>query len=154
MCQKSDAAEPVRQWKYFLIRQSETSHLMPHLTDRHAKLSKEIALVVRKILVEQVHAGRLHTNVCLGQSSSGSLGPTRVPSATALYPRFTFSRLSVKLSCMIERPLWTARLHAAWKQTPVAWLCGPRRVGKTVLAKSLPEAEYLNCDLPAVAEPL
>lgn len=55
---------------------------------------------------------------------------------------------------MIERPLWTARLHAAWKQTPVAWLCGPRRVGKTVLAKSLPDAEYLNCDLPAVAERL
>jgi hypothetical protein len=55
---------------------------------------------------------------------------------------------------MFERPLWTARLHDAWKQTPVAWLCGPRRVGKTVLAKSLPDAEYLNCDLPAVAERL
>ena len=55
---------------------------------------------------------------------------------------------------MIERPLWTARLHAAWKQTPVAWLCGPRRTGKTVLAESLPEAEYLNCDFSAVTEPL
>ncbi len=55
---------------------------------------------------------------------------------------------------MIERPLWTARLHGAWKQTPVAWLCGPRRAGKTVLAKSLPHVEYLNCDLPGVAERL
>ena len=55
---------------------------------------------------------------------------------------------------MIERPLWIARLHAAWKQAPVAWLCGPRRVGKTILAKSLPEAGYLNCDLPGVAERL
>ncbi len=55
---------------------------------------------------------------------------------------------------MIERPLWTARLRAAWKQTPVAWLCGPRRVGKTVLAKNLPHVEYLNCDLPGVAERL
>lgn len=55
---------------------------------------------------------------------------------------------------MIERPLWTARLQAAWKQAPVAWLCGPRRVGKTVLARSLPDAEYLNCDLPGVAERL
>ncbi|HEY2952745.1 MAG TPA: hypothetical protein VGK40_09190 [Verrucomicrobiae bacterium] len=45
---------------------------------------------------------------------------------------------------MIQRPLWTARVRAAWKQAPVAWLCGPRRAGKTVLAKSLPDAEYLN----------
>jgi hypothetical protein len=55
---------------------------------------------------------------------------------------------------MIDRPIWVARLQAAWKQAPVAWLCGPRRVGKTVLAKSLPDAEYLNCDLPSVAERL
>ena len=55
---------------------------------------------------------------------------------------------------MIDRPFWTARLHAAWNQAPVAWLCGPRRVGKTILAKALPDAEYLNCDLPGVAERL
>ena len=55
---------------------------------------------------------------------------------------------------MIERPFWTDRLHAAWKQAPVIWLCGPRRTGKTVLARSLPDAEYLNCDLPGVAERL
>ncbi|MBM3838193.1 MAG: ATP-binding protein [Verrucomicrobia bacterium] len=55
---------------------------------------------------------------------------------------------------MIDRPHWMARLYAAWKQTPVVWLCGARRAGKTVLAKSLPDAEYLNCDLPAVAERL
>ena len=55
---------------------------------------------------------------------------------------------------MIERPFWMDRLRAAWAQAPVVWLCGPRRVGKTVLAKSLPDAEYLNCDLPGVAERL
>lgn len=55
---------------------------------------------------------------------------------------------------MIERPLWLDRLAAAWKQAPIVWLCGPRRSGKTVLARALPDAEYLNCDLPSVAERL
>jgi hypothetical protein len=55
---------------------------------------------------------------------------------------------------MIARPLWNERLAAAWKQAPIVWLTGPRRVGKTVLAQSIPEAEFLNCDLPSVAERL
>jgi predicted AAA+ superfamily ATPase len=55
---------------------------------------------------------------------------------------------------MIERPFWSARLAAAWKQASIVWLTGPRRVGKTVLAQSLPDAEFLNCDLPSVAERL
>lgn len=29
------------------------------------------------------------------------------------------------------------------------WLSGVRRVGKTTLARSLPNAEFLNCDLPS-----
>ena len=55
---------------------------------------------------------------------------------------------------MIERPFWRKRLDAAWKQAPVVWLTGVRRVGKTVLAQSLPEAVFLNCDLPSTAERL
>jgi uncharacterized protein len=55
---------------------------------------------------------------------------------------------------MIKRPFWMNRLAAAWKQAPIVWLTGPRRVGKTVLAKSFPDAEFLNCDLPGVAERL
>lgn len=55
---------------------------------------------------------------------------------------------------MIERPVWTERLLAAWQHAPIVWLSGPRRVGKTVLAQSLPESEFLNCDLPSVAERL
>ncbi len=55
---------------------------------------------------------------------------------------------------MIKRPFWTARLTEAWKQTPIVWLTGPRRVGKTVLAQSLPNTQLLNCDLPSVAERL
>ncbi len=55
---------------------------------------------------------------------------------------------------MIKRPFWMNRLAAAWKQTSIVWLTGPRRVGKTVLAQSFPDAEFLNCDLPGVAERL
>ena len=55
---------------------------------------------------------------------------------------------------MINRPFWTERLATAWKQAPIVWLTGPRRTGKTVLAQSLPNAEFLNCDLPSVAERL
>ena len=55
---------------------------------------------------------------------------------------------------VIPRPVWTARLAAAWKQAPIVWLTGPRRVGKTVLARSIPDAQFLNCDLPSVAERL
>lgn len=55
---------------------------------------------------------------------------------------------------MIDRPFWAERLAAGWKQVSIVWLTGPRRVGKTVLAQSLPNAEFLNCDLPGVAERL
>jgi len=55
---------------------------------------------------------------------------------------------------MVNRPFWTERLTAAWKQASIVWLTGPRRVGKTVLAQSVPDAEFLNCDLPSVAERL
>ena len=55
---------------------------------------------------------------------------------------------------MIKRPFWTERLAVAWKQASIVWLTGPRRAGKTVLAQSIPDAEFLNCDLPSVAERL
>jgi hypothetical protein len=55
---------------------------------------------------------------------------------------------------MIDRPHWRARLAAAWAQAPIVWLTGPRRVGKTVLAQSVANALFLNCDLPSVADRL
>ena len=55
---------------------------------------------------------------------------------------------------MIERPLWLARLHRAWTSRPVVWLSGVRRVGKTSLSHMLPDARYLNCDLPSVQRTL
>lgn len=55
---------------------------------------------------------------------------------------------------MIQRPFWLQRLHSAWAEAPIAWLCGVRRVGKTTLAESLGADQmlYLNCDLPSAEE--
>ena len=64
---------------------------------------------------------------------------------------FTFRRLYVTLTFMIERPVWADRLAGA-EHAPIVWLTGPRRVGKTVLAPGIPDTEFLNCDLPSVAE--
>lgn len=52
---------------------------------------------------------------------------------------------------MITRPHWQGLLERAWKAAPVVWLTGVRRAGKTTLVRSLPDATYLNCDLPSVA---
>lgn len=51
---------------------------------------------------------------------------------------------------MVTRPYWLDRIRAAWRTRPIVWLAGVRRVGKTTLARMLPEAVYLNCDLPSV----
>lgn len=51
---------------------------------------------------------------------------------------------------MIDRPFWTARIHAAWRKRPIVWLAGVRRVGKTTLAGMLKDTVYMNCDLPTV----
>jgi predicted AAA+ superfamily ATPase len=55
---------------------------------------------------------------------------------------------------MIERPYWINRFRAAWQKKPIVWLAGVRRVGKTTLARMLPEAIFMNCDLPSVARRL
>ena len=50
---------------------------------------------------------------------------------------------------MIPRPFWHSSIDALWAKAPIVWLSGVRRVGKTTLARSLPNAEFLNCDLPS-----
>ena len=52
---------------------------------------------------------------------------------------------------MIERSLWLDRVQQAWSRRSVVWLSGVRRVGKTTLARMLPGAVYVNCDLPSAA---
>jgi hypothetical protein len=55
---------------------------------------------------------------------------------------------------MIDRPFWRQRIEAAWREAPIAWLCGVRRCGKTTLARSLGAERllYVNCDLPVVED--
>lgn len=55
---------------------------------------------------------------------------------------------------MINRPYWLKRIRTAWQKRPIVWLAGVRRAGKTTLARMLPEAVYLNCDLPSDARRL
>ncbi len=50
---------------------------------------------------------------------------------------------------MIPRPFWLDRIRETWRHRTIVWLAGVRRVGKTTLARMLPEADYLNCDLPS-----
>src|SRR5260221_12167499 len=55
---------------------------------------------------------------------------------------------------MVIRHYWITRLQQAWERAPIAWLAGVRRVGKTTLVRSLPEAQclYVNCDSPRAAQ--
>jgi len=55
---------------------------------------------------------------------------------------------------MVKREFWINHIIAAWKQRPIVWLAGVRRVGKTTLAKMFSDAIYLNCDLPSTARQL
>lgn len=55
---------------------------------------------------------------------------------------------------MIGRSFWRQRIEDAWRETPIVWLSGVRRCGKTTLAESLGAERilYVNCDLPDVEE--
>jgi predicted AAA+ superfamily ATPase len=55
---------------------------------------------------------------------------------------------------VVDRPYWLKRIQQAWQKRPIVWLAGVRRVGKTSLAKMLPDTVYLNCDLPSDARRL
>lgn len=51
---------------------------------------------------------------------------------------------------MVTRPYWLGRIESAWRKRSIIWLTGVRRVGKTTLAKSLPDTEYFDCELPRI----
>jgi len=49
---------------------------------------------------------------------------------------------------MFLRSSWLDRLEQAFADQSVVWLKGVRRVGKTVLSRSLPGIQYYDCELP------
>ena len=53
---------------------------------------------------------------------------------------------------MVQRHFWLQRVEQAWRQRPVIWLAGVRRVGKTCLSQTLPDTEYFDCELPRVRQ--
>jgi hypothetical protein len=55
---------------------------------------------------------------------------------------------------MTGRPFWIDLIYECWKLRSIVWLSGVRRVGKTTIAKMIPDAIYHNCDLPSVARKL
>jgi hypothetical protein len=55
---------------------------------------------------------------------------------------------------MINRIFWLKKLNDGWEKRSLIWLSGVRRSGKTTLCRMLPDAVYLNCDLPSVAQQL
>jgi hypothetical protein len=55
---------------------------------------------------------------------------------------------------MFDRTFWRDRLERAWERRSLVLLVGVRRSGKTVLCQSLPDIEYLDCELPSVRRSL
>lgn len=49
---------------------------------------------------------------------------------------------------MYLRGEWIQRIEEAFDERSIVWLKGVRRVGKTVLCRSLPNVEYFDCELP------
>jgi len=49
---------------------------------------------------------------------------------------------------MYLRSEWIQRIEQAFDERSIVWLKGVRRVGKTVLCRSLPDVAYFDCELP------
>lgn len=58
------------------------------------------------------------------------------------------------MSTPIPRSFWVNRVERAWESRSIVWLSGARRLGKTVLSQQVPNARYLNCELPSVRDRL
>lgn len=50
---------------------------------------------------------------------------------------------------MVRRSYWIEVIERLWRERSVVWLSGVRRVGKTFLCRSLPDVEYVDCELPS-----
>lgn len=55
---------------------------------------------------------------------------------------------------MVRRSCWIETIEHLWTVKSVVWLAGVRRAGKTVLCQSLPDVEYLDCELPSTRRAL
>jgi len=51
---------------------------------------------------------------------------------------------------MVNRRFWLDKIADRLSERSVLWLSGVRRVGKTMLCRSVPGVEYFDCELPRV----
>lgn len=69
--------------------------------------------------------------------------------------KYTLHLVIPNVKCIymeILRPFWQNKVENAWKKSPVVWLAGVRRSGKTTFSSSIQGAAYFNCDLPSVQD--
>lgn len=50
----------------------------------------------------------------------------------------------------IQRLFWQKLIHSAWQKRTIIWLMGVRRIGKTILSRSLDSIKYFDCESPRV----
>ena len=50
---------------------------------------------------------------------------------------------------MVQRDQWISTIERLWARRSIIWLAGVRRAGKTYLCRSLPDVEYIDCELPS-----
>lgn len=50
----------------------------------------------------------------------------------------------------IKRNFWMQRINEGWKKRNIVFLAGVRRVGKTMLGKSITGINYFDCELPRI----
>ena len=55
---------------------------------------------------------------------------------------------------MVHRTHWISAIEGSWHEKSIVWLSGVRRAGKTFLCQSLPDVEYLDCELPSTRRAL
>ncbi len=49
---------------------------------------------------------------------------------------------------MVKRKTWSDLIETAWNKKNIIWLAGVRRIGKTMLCKSIEDSQYFDCELP------
>ena len=49
---------------------------------------------------------------------------------------------------IIRRLVWENLIERLWEKRSIIWLMGVRRLGKTMLCKSVPDSTYFDCESP------
>ncbi len=55
---------------------------------------------------------------------------------------------------MVRRSHWIEVFERLGRERSVVWLSGVRRVGKSFLCRSLPDVDYVDCELPSASSRL